>query len=110
MRPLYPYLCAAVFGCFAIACGSEGTEIEGNDTPAQAPDRVTTEPGRAVESPSATTRAAAQSAESPSASVPAATSESGNNGVGNGQDPAPPGAPPENDGTGTEPGKPGNRP
>jgi hypothetical protein len=33
----------------------------------------------------------------------------GNNGVGNGIDPAPPGSPPENDGVGTEPGNPGNR-
>jgi hypothetical protein len=33
----------------------------------------------------------------------------GNNGVGNGQDPAPPGNPPVNDGPGTGPGQPGNR-
>jgi hypothetical protein len=32
----------------------------------------------------------------------------GNNGVGNGVDPAPPGNPPTNDGTGTGPGNPGN--
>jgi hypothetical protein len=31
----------------------------------------------------------------------------GNNGVGNGQDPAPPGNPPPNDGPGTGPGSPG---
>ena len=35
--------------------------------------------------------------------------EKGNNGVGNGEDPAPPGNPPENDGPGTEPGDPGNK-
>jgi len=33
----------------------------------------------------------------------------GNNGVGNGEDAAPPGNPPENDGAGTSPGNPGNR-
>ena len=33
----------------------------------------------------------------------------GNNGVGNGQDPQPPGNPPINDGPGTGPGNPGNR-
>jgi hypothetical protein len=34
----------------------------------------------------------------------------GNNGVGNGIDPQPPGNPPINDGSGTGPGNPGNRP
>ena len=33
----------------------------------------------------------------------------GNNGVGNGIDPAPPGLPPENDGEGTSPGNPGTQ-
>ncbi|HLF94806.1 MAG TPA: hypothetical protein VJB14_15175 [Planctomycetota bacterium] len=33
----------------------------------------------------------------------------GNNGVGNGQDPPPPGKPPVNDGPGTRPGNPGNK-
>ena len=33
----------------------------------------------------------------------------GNNGVGNGEDPQPPGNPPVNDGPGARPGKPGNR-
>jgi hypothetical protein len=33
----------------------------------------------------------------------------GNNGVGNGLDPQPPGNPPRNDGPGTGPGNPGNR-
>jgi hypothetical protein len=33
----------------------------------------------------------------------------GNNGVGNGEDPHPPGNPPINDGTGAAPGKPGNK-
>ena len=33
----------------------------------------------------------------------------GNNGVGNGVDPQPPGDPPINDGPGTGPGNPGNR-
>lgn len=33
----------------------------------------------------------------------------GNNGVGNGVDPAPPGTPPVNDGVGTSPGDPGNK-
>ncbi|WP_338244457.1 hypothetical protein [Aurantiacibacter hainanensis] len=33
----------------------------------------------------------------------------GNNGLGNGIDPPPPGNPPRNDGPGTAPGKPGNR-
>jgi len=32
----------------------------------------------------------------------------GNNGVGNGEDPQPPGNPPINDGPGTGPGNPGN--
>ena len=32
----------------------------------------------------------------------------GNNGVGNGEDPQPPGNPPVNDGPGTGPGSPGN--
>jgi hypothetical protein len=34
----------------------------------------------------------------------------GNNGVGNGEDPQPPGNPRINDGPGTSPGNPGNRP
>ncbi|HSD96018.1 MAG TPA: hypothetical protein VLB06_02640 [Sulfuricaulis sp.] len=34
----------------------------------------------------------------------------GNNGVGNGLDPQPPGNPPINDGPGTLPGSPGNNP
>jgi hypothetical protein len=33
----------------------------------------------------------------------------GNNGVGNGEDPQPPGNPPINDGPGTSPGSPGNQ-
>jgi hypothetical protein len=33
----------------------------------------------------------------------------GNNGTGNGEDPASPGNPPPNDGPGTAPGNPGNR-
>jgi len=37
------------------------------------------------------------------------TPTKGNNGVGNGQDPPPPGNPPVNDGPGTGPGNPGNR-
>ena len=36
-------------------------------------------------------------------------SDKGNNGVGNGVDPQPPGNPPINDGPGTGPGNPGNR-
>lgn len=35
--------------------------------------------------------------------------QKGNNGVGNGEDPQPPGNPPINDGPGTGPGNPGNR-
>ena len=35
--------------------------------------------------------------------------DKGNNGVGNGIDPQPPGNPPVNDGPGTGPGNPGNR-
>ena len=35
--------------------------------------------------------------------------QNGNNGVGNGVDPQPPGNPPVNDGPGTGPGNPGNR-
>ena len=35
--------------------------------------------------------------------------EKGNNGVGNGIDPQPPGNPPVNDGPGTSPGNPGNK-
>jgi hypothetical protein len=34
--------------------------------------------------------------------------DKGNNGVGNGVDPQPPGNPPVNDGPGTSPGNPGN--
>ena len=36
-------------------------------------------------------------------------SQKGNNGVGNGIDPQPPGNPPVNDGAGTGPGNPGNQ-
>lgn len=47
---------------------------------------------------------------STSLSSPAiAASAKGNNGVGNGLDPQPPGNPPINDGPGTGPGNPGNR-
>ncbi len=37
------------------------------------------------------------------------SSTKGNNGLGNGYDPQPPGNPPVNDGEGTSPGNPGNR-
>jgi len=40
---------------------------------------------------------------------PATGKTKGNNGVGNGIDPQPPGNPPVNDGPGTRPGFPGNR-
>jgi hypothetical protein len=40
---------------------------------------------------------------------PREKAEKGNNGVGNGVDPQPPGNPPVNDGPGTGPGNPGNR-
>jgi hypothetical protein len=43
------------------------------------------------------------------ASPAIAASTHGNNGVGNGPDPQPPGNPPINDGPGTGPGDPGNR-
>jgi hypothetical protein len=38
-----------------------------------------------------------------------ATDDNGNNGVGNGLDPQPPGDPPVNDGSGSSPGDPGNK-
>jgi len=38
-----------------------------------------------------------------------AIAQSGNNGVGNGEDPQPPGNPPINDGVGTGKGDPGNK-
>lgn len=40
---------------------------------------------------------------------PSGSGEKGNNGVGNGQDPQPPGNPPVNDGQGTGPSNPGNK-
>jgi hypothetical protein len=40
---------------------------------------------------------------------PGKSGEKGNNGVGNGTDPQPPGNPPINDGPGTSPGNPGNK-
>jgi hypothetical protein len=48
--------------------------------------------------------------ESAFASHGSGTSVRGNNGVGNGWDPQPPGNPPVNDGSGTGPGNPGRRP
>lgn len=44
-----------------------------------------------------------------SPALAASTGGHGNNGVGNGLDPQPPGNPPINDGPGTGPGNPGNR-
>ena len=44
-----------------------------------------------------------------SSAIAASGSVQGNNGVGNGVDPQPPGNPPINDGSGTGPGDPGNR-
>ena len=41
--------------------------------------------------------------------MPILSASHGNNGVGNGLDPQPPGDPPINDGPGTGPGDPGNR-
>lgn len=41
--------------------------------------------------------------------TPKPKKEKGNNGVGNGEDPQPPGNPPINDGPGTSPGNPGNK-
>jgi hypothetical protein len=43
------------------------------------------------------------------ASQGSGSSSRGNNGVGNGWDPQPPGNPPVNDGSGTGPGNPGQR-
>jgi hypothetical protein len=44
-----------------------------------------------------------------SPAIAASGSTKGNNGVGNGIDPPPPGDPPLNDGPGSGPGEPGNR-
>ncbi len=44
-----------------------------------------------------------------SSAIAASGEVKGNNGVGNGLDPQPPGNPPINDGPGTAPGNPGNR-
>lgn len=46
---------------------------------------------------------------SPAIAASGSTVTHGNNGVGNGLDPQPPGNPPINDGPGTGPGNPGNR-
>ena len=46
---------------------------------------------------------------SPAIAQSAAPAANGNNGVGNGLDPQPPGNPPINDGAGTSPGSPGAR-
>jgi len=46
---------------------------------------------------------------SPAIAASAGATFNGNNGVGNGLDPQPPGNPPINDGAGTSPGNPGNR-
>jgi hypothetical protein len=48
-------------------------------------------------------------AEAAFASYGSGTDVRGNNGVGNGSDPQPPGSPPVNDGAGTRPGNPGQR-
>lgn len=44
-----------------------------------------------------------------SSAIAASGVQHGNNGVGNGLDPQPPGNPPINDGPGTAPGSPGNQ-
>ena len=44
-----------------------------------------------------------------SPAIAASGAQHGNNGVGNGVDPQPPGNPPINDGPGTGPGNPGNK-
>jgi hypothetical protein len=46
---------------------------------------------------------------SPAIAASGSTASRGNNGLGNGLDPQPPGNPPINDGPGTSPGDPGNR-
>lgn len=46
---------------------------------------------------------------SPAIAQSSGTRPKGNNGVGNGEDPQPPGNPPINDGPGTGPGSPGNK-
>ncbi len=46
---------------------------------------------------------------SPAIAASGSTTSKGNNGVGNGIDPPPPGNPPLNDGPGTGPGDPGNK-
>ena len=52
---------------------------------------------------------APNASEPASSSTPSTTPMKGNNGVGNGVDPQPPGNPPVNDGPGTSPGDPGNK-
>jgi hypothetical protein len=56
-----------------------------------------------------TLKAVPSFASSGSGQEPVVDREKGNNGVGNGFDPQPPGNPPVNDGPGTSPGHPGAR-
>lgn len=63
----------------------------------------------AVVAPPAITVLLSTSLSSPAIAQSGGSKPKGNNGVGNGIDPPPPGNPPLNDGPGTSPGNPGNR-
>lgn len=63
----------------------------------------------AVTVPPAMTVLLSTSLSSPALAKSTGGKPKGNNGVGNGLDPQPPGNPPINDGPGTGPGNPGNR-
>jgi hypothetical protein len=63
----------------------------------------------AVVTPPAITLLLSTSLTSDAIAASGSISLKGNNGVGNGYDPQPPGNPPVNDGYGTGPGNPGNR-
>src|SRR5215213_10025669 len=91
---------------------SKGVAVSNTENEAEIADRrkFLAACGRfAVVTPPAITMLLSTSLTSDAIAASAGIASKGNNGVGNGVDPQPPGNPPVNDGAGTGPGNPGNR-
>lgn len=82
------------YGQLSATCADSGIEVECGATPPPPPPCPEPKPDKPGKD---------------KPDKPGKNKPKGNNGVGNGEDPQPPGNPPINDGPGTGPGNPGNR-
>jgi hypothetical protein len=109
MRVFLRSCSVVLIAALALGCGSEVSTdktLDHTDPPAQAPAVETAQTNAPVTVPSAPSTESASATPSGSGTQDPAAPTSGNNGVGNGSDPAPKGNPPANDGAGSSPGNP----